>query len=120
LACRFAPEGAVGNPQTPKTLRWPGFAEARRALIQIEKTMSSRPNNNRSNGGAQRNNRPRFQPRQNKPRQDAATQNPGQWQQRYDHHMQLAEHASGDDPVARELHWQNAEHFRRLLNGSSI
>jgi len=83
--------------------------------------MSSRPNNRAKYGAAQPGNRPRFQPRQNnKPRPDAATQNPAQWQQRYDHHMQLAERTSHDDPVARELHWQNAEHFRRLMNGSSI
>lgn len=82
--------------------------------------MSSRPNNRARNGATQsNNNRQRFQPRQNKPRPDAATQNPGQWQQRYDHYMKLAEQAPGDDPVARELHWQTAEHFRRLLNGSS-
>ena len=91
-----------------------------RALIQNRKTMSSRPNNRAKYGAGQSNNRQRFQPRQNKPRPDAANQNPAQWQQRYDHHMQLAEHTHVDDPVARELHWQNAEHFRRLMNGSSI
>jgi hypothetical protein len=81
--------------------------------------MSSRPNNRAKYGASQSNNRPRFQPKQNKPRQDTATQNPGQWQQRYDHYMQLAERTPSDDPVARELHWQHAEHFRRLMNGSS-
>jgi hypothetical protein len=81
----------------------------------------SAKSNNRAKYGAPNNNRQRFQPRQNnKPRPDAATQNPGQWQQRYDHYMKLAEQTPVDDPVARELHWQTAEHFRRLLNGSSI
>lgn len=84
--------------------------------------MSSRPNNRANNGAARpNNNRPRFQPRQNKqPRPDAAVQNPGQWQQRYDHYMQLAERTPSDDPVQRELHWQHAEHFRRLMNGSAV
>jgi hypothetical protein len=82
--------------------------------------MSANPDNRAKYRANSSNNRPRFQPRQNKPRQDPAQQNPAQWQQRYDHYMQLAERTSVDDPVARELHWQNAEHFRRLLNGTSI
>jgi hypothetical protein len=43
----------------------------------------------------------------------------GDWQQRYDYHCQLARGPGAADTVAREQHWQQAEHFCRLLNGSA-
>jgi cold shock protein len=40
------------------------------------------------------------------------------WQRSYDHYCDLARNA-GDDIVTREQHWQHAEHFLRMINGSA-
>jgi CspA family cold shock protein len=39
------------------------------------------------------------------------------WQYNYDKYIQYARHA--EDLVTREGHWQHAEHYLRLLNGSA-
>jgi hypothetical protein len=44
---------------------------------------------------------------------------PGDWQHSYDYYCQLARGPGTGDAVAREQHWQHAEHFCRLLNGSA-
>ncbi len=51
--------------------------------------------------------------------QQNASSNPGQWQQKYDHYCALAQATNGDDAVTREQHWQHAEHFLRMINGSA-
>jgi hypothetical protein len=48
-------------------------------------------------------------------RQDASSQ----WQRRYENHRDLAQRAGDADSVTREHHWQHAEHFLRLINGSA-
>jgi hypothetical protein len=54
--------------------------------------------------------------------------NPGQqtlpntqshWQRQYDHYCNLAQASNGDDAVTRERHWQHAEHYLRMMNGSA-
>jgi len=42
----------------------------------------------------------------------------GQWQRSYDQYCDLARNA-GNDAVTREQHWQRAEHFLRMMNGSA-
>jgi hypothetical protein len=49
----------------------------------------------------------------------SASGNQSQWQRKYEHYCSLAQAANGDDDVARQQHWQHAEHYRRLLNGSA-
>jgi len=39
------------------------------------------------------------------------------WQRNYDKYIEIARHA--EDLVTREGHWQHAEHYLRLLNGSA-
>jgi CspA family cold shock protein len=39
------------------------------------------------------------------------------WQHNYDKYIEFARHA--EDLVTREGHWQHAEHYLRLLNGSA-
>ncbi len=51
--------------------------------------------------------------------QPAATYNQSHLQQKYDHYCALAQATNGDDAVAREQHWQHAEHFLRMMNGSA-
>jgi hypothetical protein len=41
------------------------------------------------------------------------------WQRHYDRYCQLAQNAFEADAVTREQYWQHAEHYRRLLNGST-
>lgn len=57
-------------------------------------------------------------PNRNQPRQ---TSNPGgnqnQWRARYEHYSNLARQAA--DRVTSEQHWQHAEHFIRLINGTA-
>ena len=48
-----------------------------------------------------------------------AAQSQSQWQRKYDHYRNLAQATGGDDAVTRELYWQYAEHFLRLINGSA-
>lgn len=75
----------------------------------------------------QNNNNGRNRQRQNVPRntrparvgQQTAPANPSQWQRKYDHYCNLAQATNSDDAVTREQHWQYAEHFLRLLNGSA-
>jgi hypothetical protein len=45
--------------------------------------------------------------------------NQSQWQRKYDHYCNLAQATNGNDGVTREHHWQHAEHFLRLMNGSA-
>ena len=40
------------------------------------------------------------------------------WRRSYDNYCDLARNAS-DDLVTREQHWQHAEHFLRMINGSA-
>jgi hypothetical protein len=41
------------------------------------------------------------------------------WQRNYDHYCELARNQTSGDLVTRERYWQHAEHFCRLMNGSS-
>jgi cold shock protein len=51
--------------------------------------------------------------------QSPKTQNKSiDWQRSYDRYCDLAQNA-GNDTVMREHYWQYAEHFRRMINGSS-
>lgn len=45
--------------------------------------------------------------------------NHSQLQQKYDHYCALAQATNGDDAVTRQQHWQHAEHFLRMMNGSA-
>jgi hypothetical protein len=60
-------------------------------------------------------NRSRPNPRPEAARQDA----PSQWQRKYEHYRDLAQAANAGDAVTCEQHWQYAEHFLRLINGSA-
>jgi hypothetical protein len=51
--------------------------------------------------------------------QQNSSNNPSQWQQKYDHYCNLAQATNGDDAVTREQYWQHAEHFLRMMNGSA-
>ena len=51
--------------------------------------------------------------------QQNSSNNPSQWQQKYDYYCNLAQATNGDDAVTREQHWQHAEHFLRMMNGSA-
>lgn len=42
-----------------------------------------------------------------------------QWRRRYEHYRDLAQRSGDADSVTREHYWQHAEHFCRLINGSS-
>jgi len=68
-------------------------------------------------------NRSRPNAARNLPRPQAGLQsapnNQSQWQRKYDHYCSLAQATNGDDAVAREQHWQHAEHYLRLMNGSA-
>lgn len=74
---------------------------------------SNNNNRNRPRPNAPRNTRP--------PRADQQTTpaNPSQWQRKYDHYRNLAQATNSDDAVTREQHWQYAEHYLRLMNGSA-
>jgi len=67
--------------------------------------------------------RPRPNFSRNTPRQPASQQNssnnPIQWQQKYNHYCALAQATNGDDAVTREQYWQHAEHFLRMMNVSA-
>jgi Domain of unknown function (DUF4167) len=74
----------------------------------------------------QTNNNGRNRPRPNIPRntqpragQQTASSNQSQWQRKYDHYCNLAQATNGDDAVTREQHWQHAEHYLRMMNGSA-
>jgi hypothetical protein len=51
--------------------------------------------------------------------QQTASYNQSQLQQKYDHYCNLAQATNGGDAVTREQHWQHAEHFLRMMNGSA-
>lgn len=51
--------------------------------------------------------------------QQSASYTHGQLQQKYDHYCGLAQATNGDDAVTRERHWQHAEHYLRMMNGSA-
>ena len=51
--------------------------------------------------------------------QQNSSNNPSQWQQKYDHYYSLAQATNGDDAVTREQYWQHAEHFLRMMSGSA-
>jgi hypothetical protein len=51
--------------------------------------------------------------------QQTAPNNQSQWQRKYDHYCDLAQATDSNDAVTREGHWQHAEHFLRLMNGSA-
>jgi hypothetical protein len=58
--------------------------------------------------------RVKFRPESAKQRQDAS-----RWMNDYQHHSGLAQRTGNMDAVTREQHWQHAEYFRRLINGSA-
>jgi hypothetical protein len=49
----------------------------------------------------------------------SASNDQSQWQRKYDHYCNLAQATNGGDAVTREQHWQCAEHYLRLMNGSA-
>jgi hypothetical protein len=57
------------------------------------------------------------QPAQAGPSSGRIPQN--QWQRSYEHYCQLAQSNIAGDRVTREQHWQHAEHFLRMMNGSA-
>jgi hypothetical protein len=65
--------------------------------------------------------RPNFSRSTRRPRgsQQNASYTHGQLQQKYDHYCNLAQATNGDDTVTREQHWQHAEHYLRMMNGSA-
>jgi hypothetical protein len=75
----------------------------------------------------QTNNNGRNRPRPNGPRnmrppqagQQPAPNNHSQWQRKYDHYCALAQATNNDDAVTCEQHWQHAEHYLRMMNGSA-
>ena len=77
----------------------------------ISQSNSNTRNRARHNGG--RNTRPA------QAGQQTAPNNQSQWQRKYDHYCELAQAAGSNDAVTREGHWQHAEHFLRLMNGSA-
>jgi hypothetical protein len=58
--------------------------------------------------------RVKFKPASTKQRQDES-----RWMNGYQHHSALAQGTGNMDAVTREQHWQHAEYFRRLINGSA-
>jgi hypothetical protein len=65
--------------------------------------------------------RPNFSRNTRRPQgsQQTASYNQNQLQQKYDNYCSLAQATNGDDAVTREEHWQQAEHFLRMMNGSA-
>jgi hypothetical protein len=57
--------------------------------------------------------------RHSRARQLNSSNDPSQWQQKYDHYCNLAQATNGEDAVTREQYWQHAEHFLRMMNGSA-
>jgi cold shock protein len=51
-------------------------------------------------------------------RKSKAPDNTHEWQRNYARYCDLAQNTN-DDAVARENYWQHAEHFLRMINGSS-
>jgi hypothetical protein len=78
--------------------------------------MIPQPNTNGRNRS-----RPNFSRNTQRPpaRQQSSSNNPSQWKQKYDHYCNLAQATNGDDAVTREQHWQHAEHFLCMMNGSA-
>ncbi len=74
--------------------------------------------NQNNNGSRQRssNNNNRYKTQSNGNRQQGSG-GESQWRSRFEHFNNLAQQA--DDRVTRELYWQQAEHYCRLLNGSA-
>jgi hypothetical protein len=75
--------------------------------------MSNNNRRHRSRPNVSRDTRPAQAGEQTEPRSQS------QWQRKYEHYRDLAQATGGDDAVSRELHWQYAEHFLRLINGSA-
>jgi hypothetical protein len=82
----------------------------------IPQNNSNGRNRARHNGG--RNTRPAQAGQQTAPNNQSPN-NQSQWQRKYDHYCDLAQAAGSNDAVTREGHWQHAEHFLRLMNGSA-
>ena len=80
----------------------------------ISQNNSNTRNRARHNGG--RNTRPA---QQQTATNNQSPNNQSQWQRKYDHYCELAQATGRDDAVTREGHWQHAEHFLRLMNGSA-
>jgi len=57
--------------------------------------------------------------RDTRPAQQTEPQSQSLWQRKYEHYRNLAQAAHSDDAVTCEHHWQYAEHFLRLINGSA-
>jgi len=73
---------------------------------------------NRARHNAGRNTRPAQTGQQAGPNNQGSN-NHSQWQRKYDHYCELAQATGRDDAVTREGHWQHAEHYLRLMNGSA-
>jgi hypothetical protein len=65
--------------------------------------------------------RPNFSRNTQRPQgnQKSSSNDRSRWQQKYDHYCALAQATNGDDAVTREQHWQHAEHYLRMMNGSA-
>ena len=73
---------------------------------------------NRSRPNVMRNTRPVQAGQQTAPNSQSPNHQ-SQWQRKYDHYCDLAQAAGSNDAVTREGHWQHAEHYLRLMNGSA-
>jgi hypothetical protein len=78
--------------------------------------MANNNSDNRSRPRAANNNQGKYRPQTNGNRQQGSG-GQSQWRSRFEHYNNLAQQA--DDHVEREHHWQHAEHYCRLLNGSA-
>jgi hypothetical protein len=116
LACPDEIHRAFGRRAPTPSAAAPGRnIDRARGLNELSKMIPQSNSNTR--------NRPRHNAGRNpRPAQAGAktgSGNPGQWQQKYDHYCNLAQATNSNDAVTREGHWQHAEHFLRLMNGSA-
>jgi hypothetical protein len=84
-------------------------------ILEMIKMIAQANSNGRSHP------RPNFYRNARRPQADQhnSSNNPTQWQQKYDHYCGLAQATNDGDEVTREQHWQRAEHFLRMMNGSA-
>jgi hypothetical protein len=84
-------------------------------ILEMIKMIAQANSNGRSHP------RPNFYRNARRPQADQqnSSNNPTQWQQKYDHYCALAQATNDGDEVTREQHWQRAEHFLRMMNGSA-
>jgi hypothetical protein len=86
--------------------------------VRIHEMSQMIPQSNNNNRNRPRPNASRYT-RSAQADEKPAPNTQSQWQRKYDHYCQLAQATNSDDAVTREHHWQHAEHFLRLMNGSA-